>query len=188
VSPPKDPQHPADSALLARAASGDRIAFETFYARHAARIMAFAYHLLGDRAAAEDATQETFVKVWRSAGRFRAGAPVEPWLFRIARHEAYDVRSRKRPTLLGDDTPDRAAAEAAAGSEAARADLARALRRGIDALSDTLREAFVLVRVLGRSQDEAATLLEIPIGTVKSRVAAAEAALRKSLASLRGSA
>jgi RNA polymerase sigma-70 factor (ECF subfamily) len=169
---------PPDDSLLARTAQGDRAAFETFYARHASRIMAFTYHLLGDRSAAEDATQETFVKVWRSAGRFRAGAPVEPWLYRIARHESYDVRSRRRPTLALDEQAERVAAADAAPTDG---DLVQALRRGIDGLSDVLREAFVLVRILGRSQDEAARLLDVPVGTVKSRVAAAEIALRRTL-------
>ena len=79
------PPHPPDAELVVRIAAGDRGAFEALYERYATRIMAFVPHLLADRTAAEDATQETFVNVWRSARRFRPDAPFEPWLFRIAR-------------------------------------------------------------------------------------------------------
>ena len=195
------PPHPPDVDLVVRIAAGDRGAFETFYGRFAPRIMAFVHHLLADRDAAEDATQETFVNVWRSASRFRPGAPVEPWLFRIARHEAYDAaRRRRRLRAVGGATgaDDRAEGEAGVPGREARADaahadptaaqraaddalLAAALRIAIATLSAPLREAFVLVRVLGRAHDDAATLLDVPVGTVKSRLAAAEAALRRRL-------
>lgn len=171
------PPHPPDVELVVRTAHGDRGAFEALYERYAGRVMAFVDHLLADRAAAEDATQETFVKVWRSVRRFRPDAPFEPWLFRIARHEAYDVARRRRPRPVGDGLPDGAAPAAASPDEA----LAHALRSAIAALSTPLREAFVLVRVLGRTHDDAASLLGIPVGTVKSRLAAAETVLRRRL-------
>ncbi|MBL9087556.1 MAG: sigma-70 family RNA polymerase sigma factor [Planctomycetia bacterium] len=194
------PPHPPDAELVVRTAAGDRGAFEALYARYAPRIMAFIDHLLADRGAAEDATQETFVKVWRSARRFRPEAPFEPWLFRIARHEAYDAARRRRPRPLSALAP--AAEEAARAGEAPgsgardrearsaavddvmRGDgaLAATLRTAIAALSAPLREAFVLARVLGRAHDEVAMLLGIPVGTVKSRLSAAEAELRRRLA------
>lgn len=183
------PPHPPDAELVVRTAAGDRGAFESLYARYAPRIMAFVDHLLADRAAAEDATQETFVKVWRAARRFRPDAPFEPWLFRIARHEAYDVARRRRPRPLAarDARTDADAGPAATDREArpvAAPDdgLAAGLRAAIAALSAPLREAFVLVRVMGRAHDETAALLAIPVGTVKSRLSAAEAELRRRLA------
>lgn len=200
------PPHPEDVALVVRIAAGDRGAFETLYARYAPRIMAFVHHLLSDREAAEDATQETFVGVWRSARRFRPDAPFEPWLFRIARHEAYDAarRRRRRPVRAADagadavgvpgrearpdagaGRVDRGAAvgELAAGGFASDdAAWADALRAAVARLSAPLREAFVLVRMLGRAHDDAAALLGVPVGTVKSRLSAAEADLRRRLA------
>lgn len=186
---PLDPRQP-DDVLLARAARGDRGAFEAFYDRHAAGIMAFVAHLLGDRTLAQDATQEAFVRAWRSAGRFHAGAPAEPWLFRIARRCAYDLRARRGPRRLDDgrilEDPDRGAPQGSARDPEPTGDpgLAARVRAAVDALSDTVREAFVLVRLCGRSQDETAQLLDVPVGTVKSRVAAAEASLRTALGDL----
>ena len=186
---PLDPR-PADDLLLARAARGDRGAFETFYGRHATAVMAFVAHQLGDRSLAEDATQEAFVRAWRAAGRFRTGAPAEPWLYRIARRCAYDLRARRGPRRLHDgrvlDDPDRPSPEPRAPAATPPGDPAFAarVRAAVDALSDALREAFVLVRLCGRTQDEAARLLDVPVGTVKSRVAAAEASLRASLGDL----
>jgi RNA polymerase sigma-70 factor (ECF subfamily) len=162
---------------MARAAGGDAGAFATLYDRHAAAVMAFAYHLTWDRTTAEDAVQETFLKVWRAAGRFRAGARLEPWLFRIARHAALDAR-RRRPTV---PTGEVRSSIDAADAEIRRAEAGRALREAVDALRERLRLAFVLVRLEGRSYAEAALLLDVPEGTVKSRVAAAEAQIRRRL-------
>ena len=195
------PPHPPDAELVVRIAAGDRGAFEALYERYATRIMAFVHHLLADRTAAEDATQETFVNVWRSARRFRPDAPFEPWLFRIARHEAYDAGRRRRPRAVGGPAQD---AVEGPGREARRdadpadrsypsyasfpeggadgAALAEALRAAVAGLSAPLREAFVLVRMLGRAHDDAARILGIPVGTVKSRLSAAEAHLRRRLA------
>lgn len=176
------PPHPPDVDWIVRIAHGDRSAFDALYARYAGRIMAFVDHLLADRTAAEDATQETFVKVWRSAGRFRPGAPLEPWLFQIARHEAYDAARKRRPRPLGDALPDTAAPVRPPHDDA----LAQALRGAVAALSAPLREAFVLVRMLGRAHDDAAALLGIPVGTVKSRLSAAETELRRRLGRFAG--
>jgi RNA polymerase sigma-70 factor (ECF subfamily) len=145
--------------------------------------MAFVDHLLSDRAAAEDVTQETFVKIWRSARRFRADAPFEPWLYRIARHEAYDVARRRRRPREAVASP-LADAIASSTPPPPDAELAGRLRDAVATLSEALRETFVLVRMLHRPHDEVARLLDVPIGTVKSRLAAAEAALRRRLGDL----
>jgi RNA polymerase sigma-70 factor (ECF subfamily) len=171
-----DPAAPPDAVLLARAAGGDASAFATLYERHAPSVMAFVWHLTWDRTAAEDAVQETFLRVWRAAGRFRAGARLEPWLFRIARRAAYDARRRRREAPLGEVARGTPADATARGAEAARA-----LREAVDGLRERLRLAFVLVRLEGRSYAEAAALLDVPEGTVKSRVAAAEAVVRRRL-------
>lgn len=122
------PPHPPDAELVVRIAAGDRGAFEALYERYAPRIMAFVHHLLADRTAAEDATQETFVNVWRSARSFRPDAPFEPWLFRIARHEAYDATRRRRPRAVGG--PASGAVEGP-GREARRAFVRLAVATGV---------------------------------------------------------
>lgn len=172
-------------------AAGDERAFDALYARYAGALMAFTFHLTWDRTAAEDATQETFVKVWRAADRFRPGAPFEPWLYRIARNEALDARARLRGRSGAISTPEEgvedprssgASLARSPASGADRSEISEALTTAVDELSETLRLAFVLVRLDGRSQEEAARILDVPVGTVKSRVAAAEVHLRAALA------
>jgi RNA polymerase sigma-70 factor (ECF subfamily) len=184
VTPPASPRSPAtpsDADLLARAAGGDEAAFATLYHRHAASVMAFAWHLAWDRSAAEDAVQETFWRVWRAAARFRPGAPLEPWLYRIARRAALDARRRARGRPReGSPAPEPAAP--ARGPDDLDPAASAGLRDAVDRLSGRLRVAFVLVRLGGHSYADAATILQVPEGTVKSRVAAAQAAVRRRLA------
>ena len=182
-----------DGALMARSAVGDRSAFALVYERHAAPIMTFLAHALGDASTAEDLCQETFVRAWRAAPRFRRDAPLAPWLFRIARNlVGTEFRRRRvaRAGLLGlfgratrTDRADGADAGPAADSHAGPGSdgLARTLEAAVAALSERRRAAFVLVRMQGLSYDDAAALLDVPVGTVKSRAAAAEVELRRRL-------
>jgi RNA polymerase sigma-70 factor (ECF subfamily) len=143
--------------------------------------MSFVHHLTFDRGIAEDAVQETFLKVWRAAGRFRAGSRFAPWLFRIARNTAWNETPRRRRRAVGGDGEagrPREAAGVAPETAAGDSEAAREAREAVLSLSEALRPAFVLVRMEGRSLEETAEILEVPVGTVKSRVAAAEAALR----------
>ena len=193
--PPGNPGDPtrageaaADAALIARVAGGDRDAFEALYRRYAAPIMSFLHHLSFDRGLAEDATQDVFLKVWRSASGFRPEAGrFSTWLFQIARNHAYGELPRWRrskATGEGPATEARPAADSAPDRDLRRAETARAIEDALDGLSDKLRVAFVLVRLEGRSYADAAEILEVPEGTVKSRMAAAEAALRARLGKL----
>src|SRR5262245_2588630 len=198
--PPPDPRAEdpaADAALLQRAARGDRPAFEELYRRLAPSVMSFLHHLTGDRGLAEDATQETFVKAWRAASRFDpARGKVRTWLFQIAKNHAWNAlprwrRLRGAGESFGDDAlgadPAAPAAPAAGAPEAhaRREELAEALSRAIAGLSETLRAVFVLVRIEGHSYADVAAVLDVPVGTVKSRMAAAEAYLRERLKGVR---
>jgi RNA polymerase sigma-70 factor, ECF subfamily len=205
MPPPPAPPAPEDESesadLLKRAAAGDRTAFEALYLRLAPSVMSFLHHLTGDRGLAEDATQETFAKAWRAAGRYDpARGKVRTWLFQIAKNHAWNELPRwRRARAQGGDAlelehlgatspradssprPESGAAEAAAS----RAETGAALLVAMDALSETLRAVFVLVRVEGRPYAEVAEVLDIPLGTVKSRLAAAETFLRERLKGLR---
>jgi RNA polymerase sigma-70 factor (ECF subfamily) len=186
---------PADGAQMARVAAGDRDAFATVYARHAPPIMSFLAHTLGDCSTAEDLCQETFVRAWRAAPRFRGDAPLAPWLFRIARNLSHtELRRRRRAQSgigrlffarepVGDDDAGRDPSPDA--GPGARSDLGTALSSAVGRLSERLRSAFVLVRMEGLSYEDAARLLDVPVGTVKSRASAAEVELRRRLASYR---
>ena len=189
-TPPDANREREDGTLMGRVAAGDQDAFAVVYARHAPPIMSFLAHSLGDRSTAEDLCQETFVRAWRAAPRFRASAPLRPWLFRIARNLAHTEMRRRRLSRSGvlrlfarskpsDQGP---VADSPMGPTS---DLAAVLASAIAALSERLRSAFVLVRMEGLSYDDAALLLDVPVGTVKSRASAAEVELRRRLASHR---
>jgi RNA polymerase sigma-70 factor (ECF subfamily) len=126
------------SELIARTALGDRKAFSALYDETNAKLFGVALRILKDRAQAEDAIQEVYVRIWRRAGSFRAEqASAMAWLVTIARNQAIDlIRSRQPATLEYDDAPD--IADAAPDPEA-RAMLSGEARR-IDGCLGELEE------------------------------------------------
>jgi RNA polymerase sigma-70 factor, ECF subfamily len=126
--------------------------------------------VLTDRRVAEDLTQETYARAFRSLPGFRAESTVRAWVLAIARRVAADhIRSaRARPRVVRDLTPDD-------GHAAAPGDLAEsvALRGLLDRLDPDRRMAFVLTQVVGLSYAEAAQVCACPVGTIRSRVARA---------------
>lgn len=166
-----------DEAALVRAArNGDREAFMRLVREHQAGVRAFAHGLLGDRVAAEDIAQETFLRAWRGLSAFRGESAFATWLYAIARRAALD--EIRRPTLK--TVPAEQATQQAdwrAGDPALRSDLERALQ----ALATAQREAFLLVVVLGLSYQEAGGMTGCPAGTVASRVFRARTRLAAAL-------
>lgn len=131
---------------------------------------------LGSAGEVEDLVNETYMRALRSLGTYRGEASVRSWLLSIARNVCADhVRSRVRDRRLLErlQTQHRSSA-ASANGEGHTAAL-------LDALHPDRREAFVLTQLLGLSYDEAAVVLEVPIGTVRSRVARARVDLRASV-------
>jgi RNA polymerase sigma-70 factor (ECF subfamily) len=187
---------PSDLDLLRAVAGGDRGAFEALYERHAPIVMRFLHHLCHDAGLAEDLTQETFVRAWRAAGRFRPEASVRTWLLEIAKRRGWSATGRRarrapvwgarlpdEPQRRGGETPSHAGTPAPSPPEAlVQRDEAERVREALLHLPPKLRLVFVLVRLEGCSFPEAAEVAGIPVGTVKSRMAAAEAQLRQRLA------
>src|SRR3954469_12982514 len=100
----------SDGELIQRAATGDRSAFEDLYHRYARPVFGLALRRLGDRGRAEDAVQETFASIWRSAGSYKPDrGPGAPWLYAVARHAMVD-RGRAR-TEIPAEIPDEASGE-----------------------------------------------------------------------------
>jgi RNA polymerase sigma-70 factor (ECF subfamily) len=170
---------------MRRVRDGDRAAFARLYERWAPRVMSIAWHLTFDRGLAEDVVQETFVRAWRAAPRWDARAPVGAWLSRIATRVAWNETARaswRRGRASGGASPDPAApaVETPASRAAAREDDGR-LRAAVLGLPPRLRVAFALVRLGHLSYADAADVLAVPVGTVKSRMAAAEERLRAAL-------
>jgi RNA polymerase sigma-70 factor (ECF subfamily) len=152
-----------DPRVIRAAASGDEAAFTALMRSAQPHVWRFLRHLLGDDEQAADVTQETFVRVHRSLGRFRHQARFSTWLFAIARNAAVDEQRRgaRRQRLQNAIARPRAAPDASLGME---------VRTALAALSPRLREAFVLVEVFGQPYQDAAEILGVPLGTVKSRV------------------
>jgi len=160
----------ADLDLVQRYLTGDVDAFDELMRAHEDRIFGLCLRMLQDRDSALDATQDTFLTVFRKADRFKAEAAFSTWLYRVAMNTCYDhLRRRKRkrtePLPESHDPADRSADSAIHAAEL-RPDLHRALIR----LSDEFRAAVVLVDMEGLSLEQAADTLEVPVGTVKSRL------------------
>jgi RNA polymerase sigma-70 factor, ECF subfamily len=149
--------------LLLDAAGGDRLALSAFIRRTQADVWRFCAHLV-DPQAADDLTQEVYLRAMRSAPSFRGDSSARTWLLTVARRTAADeIRRRQRRRRLPD--PVEGVEPDAAGHHA--------LRHLVADLPDERREAFVLTQVLGLPYAEAAEAAGVPIGTIRSRVARA---------------
>jgi RNA polymerase sigma-70 factor, ECF subfamily len=172
-----------DGELLQRIAAGDREAFDVLYRRFVRPVFALALRRLGDRGRAEDATQETFASVWRSAASYRpergAGAP---WLYAVARNAIVDrTRARSEPPV---EAPDEPSSELGPPEEAERSWLAWRVHRALQELPDHERPLLELAYWSGLSQSEIAEFLNIPLGTVKTRTRSALGRLADALEEL----
>lgn len=159
-----------DRGLLERAGAGDRRAFDELMRRHEDRVFGVCLRILRQRDAALDATQDTFLTVFRKSDQFRGDSEFSTWVYRIAVNTCYDHlrRAKRRPTDVlpeGHDPPDLSADDAIAAAEL-RPDLNAALQ----AIPEDFRAAIVLVDVEGLAVTEAAIALQVPEGTVKSRL------------------
>lgn len=162
-----------DEELARDVAAGDRAAFLTLYDRFASRVYGLSLRMLRDTGAAEEVSQETFLKVWRRAGQFDAAkGTLLSWLLVVARHTALDRMRRegRRPTV-----PESAAeasaldrlADPRSQSEEARW---RSLRLALRDLPDEQGTAIELAYYQSMSHADIAKFLGIPLGTVKTRI------------------
>ena len=174
------PVSTTDGELIQRAAGGDRSAFELLYQRYARPVFGLALRRLGDRGRAEDAVQETFASIWRSAGTYRPDrGPGAPWLYAVARNAIVD-RARNR-TEIPADIPDEPAREPGPAELAEQGWVSWRVHRALEELNEREREVISLAYWSGLSQSEVAEFLDIPLGTVKTRTRAALARLAEIL-------
>lgn len=164
-----------DRWLMRRIRNGDEGAFERFYDRHARRMHAVAWAICREQA--EEAVQHAFLDLWRRRDRFddRRCAPVT-WLLSLVRHRALDtvrreINQRRRVERLRGE-PARPASARAADELAERRASRAAIHDALLVLTAKQREAIVICFYGGLSHREAARLLELPVGTVKSRIRA----------------
>ncbi len=158
-----------DGSLLQRIADGDSAAFETLYHRFARPLFGLALRMLRDRSRAEDAVQETFTAIWRSAGSYKPErGPGAPWLYAVARNAIVD-RARARGEATFADPPDAVAPDAGPDDRAESAYVSWRVHRAVQELPEHEREVLELAYWSGLSQSEVARFLDIPLGTVKTR-------------------
>ena len=162
-----------DPRTLARARQGDLDAFEDLVRAYQADVWRFAYHFTRDRSMADDVTQDAFLRAFRFLKSFRGDSKFTSWLFRIARNCAMDalrqrtgLAAKEPPPPLGPPDPQ------------ARLEIETALA----AVSAEHREPFLLIEVFGLSYQEAADVLNVRVGTVKSRMHRARRAMMAALA------
>ncbi|MBP0453914.1 RNA polymerase sigma factor SigM [Kitasatospora sp. RG8] len=172
-----------DATLLARHVAGDRDAFGMLVDRHRDRLWAVALRTLGDREEAADALQDALVSAFRAAHTFQGRSAVTTWLHRIVVNACLDRarRTASRRTKPLDDDPQRLDALVGqaepADSPVVRAEVHRELAAALAELPAEQRAALVLVDMQGYPVAEAAEVLGVPVGTVKSRCARGRARL-----------
>jgi RNA polymerase sigma-70 factor (ECF subfamily) len=186
TEPAADPGSVSDAQLLTRHVAGDPEAFGELFRRHRDRLWAVALRTVCDQEEAADALQDAMLSAFRRAGDFRGESAVTTWLHRIVVNACLDRLRRRaaRPAMTGEDEALAALApQAPDGTEltAARLDINAALR----VLPPPQRAALVLVDMLGYSVADAADILGISPGTVKSRCARSRARLLPLVAHLR---
>ena len=151
-----------ESNLIARAAAGDAAAFDTLVRAHQSRLRGFLRRLTrGDAALADDLAQETFLEAWRKIAQYRGTGSFAGWLSRIG-WSRFLMEARKRKPELLEDVPE----QSVETSPDAKLDLESAMRR----ISAAERAGLTLCFALGYSNEEAADILDMPLGTLKSHV------------------
>jgi RNA polymerase sigma-70 factor (ECF subfamily) len=178
-------QNQTDQLLATRAQRGDREAFERLIRLHWDGLVGFLYRMCGDPALAEDAAQTACLKAWQHLSGYRPEAPFRVWLYRIGMNAAVDALRRERPEPALDDLP----AEQIAGSEPSpeAAYTVRERRERVQAavlsLPPAARAVLVLREYQGLAYQEIADALDIPLGTVMSRLSYARGKLAEMLKS-----
>ena len=185
-----------EKLLLSYRAVRDGEVFEELVHRYEKELFCYLRHYLGNADMAEDVFQQTFLQVHLKCDQFEPGRKVRPWLYTIATNQAIDYRRRNRrhrmsslnPTAYPSIVEDaHGMAELLGGLETGPADNAetaeqcRVLRQAVDTLPEKSRQVVVLVYFQGLKYGEAAQVLSIPVGTVKSRMHAAMLTLTHTL-------
>src|SRR5215469_13867131 len=164
-------QATSDEALIARIASGDRLAMQVLFARHHVRIYRFVLRLVRDQWKAEDLISEVFLDVWRQADRFEARSTVSTWLLAIARFKALSALRRKPDEELDDESAAAIEDDADDPEMAlAKKDRSAVIRKCLMGLSTEHREIIDLIYYHEKSVEEVAKIVGIPENTVKTRM------------------
>jgi RNA polymerase sigma-70 factor (ECF subfamily) len=172
-----------DGEIVRRAQRGDEAAFAVLVREHEARVFNYVLRLLGDRALAEDVTQEVFLRVFQALPRFSFGCRFTTWLFQVTKNRVLDelrLRDRRPRSLVGlEEVPSREAVDV----QLELGETLAAVWQAVDGLSTDLKMALLLRDVVGLSYPEIAATLEITLSTVKWRIFDARERVALTLAS-----
>lgn len=189
--PAQTPRLENDDELIERTARRDRNAFESFYDQYAPTVYAVLLKMLGNRAMADEALQETFIQVWRTADSFdRSRGTALGWLISIGRSRAIDrIRSesvrqlRENEAAVEDASSFHVATSPSGFRNASINELREAVSEALLAIPEEQREVLYLAYYGGMTQREIAEKLEQPLGTVKTRILLGMKKLRSKLRS-----
>lgn len=191
---------PYEAKLVARLKAGEMDAFDELVAEYQSLVYALSYRILGDGEDARDATQETFLKVYRHFARFRGEASLKTWICRIAINQARSTerwwRRRHRHSTASLESPlglnlddDRSLADTLESdavspeADALSRERGRRIEAGLGDLKKDFRVAVILRDIEGLSYEEIAYVTEVSVGTVKSRIARGREMLREAVKS-----
>ena len=176
-----------DELLLRRAQSGDPEAFEQLISPLEQLVWRICWHYTGNREAAEDCGQETMIRIWRNLGNYRGDCALESWVYRIAANCCMDfLRKKKRDRSvsvepLREQGFDPADSSPGTEEQVMAEDEHQRLREAITQLPDEQREALIMTQLEKIPYEEAAQMLGVSEGTIKSRVNRAKARLKEIL-------
>lgn len=171
---------PNDGELVELTLRGHPEAFARLVERYDRAVYHLAYRTLHDVEEARDATQEAFFKAFRSLRTFKPGAKFSTWIFAIAYHGCCD-RLNKRKRYSGEELPERADAGPGPEAQVIALDEASRLRSAIEALPEKYRTVVTLFHLQGKQYEEIASVLGLPMGTVKTHLFRAKEQLRRLL-------
>lgn len=179
-----------DEGLVRRFQEGSGDAFEVLVQRHANRVYNLCLRILGDPEEAADASQDAFLAALRKLNTFRGDAAFTTWLHRVTVNACYDSlrRKRRRPMLqiVRDEDDERPEPSLPTPDHADEVVFSIDVERALRAVPEEFRVVLVLADVQDLPYDEIASMLDIPLGTVKSRVFRGRAALARALGAVRG--
>ena len=182
----KVPSQPAvnEIELILRAQRGDRSAFSELVCLHSRGVSRVVFRMSGDLQLAEDAAQEAFLQAWQHLPSYRPGMSLRNWLYRIAVNAAIDMLRRNKQILPG-SLEDMPLQDRAPGPEtvATREELVAFIQKAVLSLPEASRAVLVLREYEGMSYQEISDALDIPLGTVMSRLNYARRLLKKMLES-----
>jgi RNA polymerase sigma-70 factor (ECF subfamily) len=172
----------SETELVVSAQNGDRNAFSELVRAHARGVFNVVYRMCGDALVAEDAAQETFLRAWQNLSAFRPGMPLRNWLYRIAFNAGMDML-RKEKRILPDDIENLPLTDGRPSPESLVSHNERTamVQKAILSLPDASRAVLVLREYEGLSYQEISSTLDIPVGTVMSRLNYARNLLKSKL-------